>query len=226
MIRKIVKIDSIDKVFIVGDIHGEITKLNDKLKEVGFNKEFDHLISVGDLIDRGEDSHACLNLVDESWFDCVRGNHEQMAYDAITGGTRELEDHWYMNGGDWYYNSLTCEKNDIAGDVKRHVEFMPHVIELHYRDKVTIICHADWGSNYYHTDMEMPEINLLWSRDRVSEMKRTGDYSRIVGADLFVFGHTPMRSPLHVANQLYIDTGACFGKELTVLNLSDKLNGS
>ena len=29
-------IDDGDRVFVVGDIHGEITKLNDKLNEIGF----------------------------------------------------------------------------------------------------------------------------------------------------------------------------------------------
>ena len=32
-------IDSNDRVFVVGDIHGEITVLNEKLFEIGFNKE-------------------------------------------------------------------------------------------------------------------------------------------------------------------------------------------
>ena len=72
-----------DRVFVVGDIHGEITMLNEKLAEIGFDKERDTLISVGDLIDRGEDSLACLALIQESWFKSVRGNHEDLMINSI-----------------------------------------------------------------------------------------------------------------------------------------------
>ena len=88
------QIGDTDRVFFVGDIHGEITKLNDKLEEIGFDKELDTLISVGDLIDRGEDSLSCLSLIQEPWFECVCGNHEQMMVDAVIHKKMSYVSNW------------------------------------------------------------------------------------------------------------------------------------
>ena len=79
-------VDNYCKVFLVGDLHGEITKLNDKLVGVGFDKQQDLLVSVGDLVDRGEGIIACLNLVYEDWFTCVKGNHEELMISSVLGG--------------------------------------------------------------------------------------------------------------------------------------------
>ena len=81
---KTLNLKSEQRVFAVGDLHGEITALNEKLVEIGFNKDADLLISVGDLIDRGEDSLACLSLIhNEPWFHAVRGNHEDLMIGSI-----------------------------------------------------------------------------------------------------------------------------------------------
>ena len=55
----------------------------DELKQRHFNPDTDLLIPVGDIIDRGPDSLKCLQLMQENWFYAVRGNHEQMALDAL-----------------------------------------------------------------------------------------------------------------------------------------------
>ena len=47
---------------------------------IGFDKTKDRMFSVGDLPDRGIDSYGTLQLLNESWFYPVLGNHEQMFY--------------------------------------------------------------------------------------------------------------------------------------------------
>ncbi len=65
---------------VVGDIHGMYNHLQQALKLLGFDPEQgDRLISVGDLIDRGNKNLECLSLLDEEWFHMVIGNHEQFA---------------------------------------------------------------------------------------------------------------------------------------------------
>ncbi|HIC1870485.1 TPA: hypothetical protein ACWQ5W_004746, partial [Escherichia coli] len=41
----------------------------------------------------------------------------------------------------------------------------------------------------------------------------------IKGADMFIFGHTPAVKPLKFANQMYIDTGAVFCGNLTLIHV-------
>ncbi len=53
---------------------------------------------MGDVIDRGPQSLRCLQLLEQHWVRAVRGNHEQMAMDALAS----QQDLWLMNGGDWF----------------------------------------------------------------------------------------------------------------------------
>ena len=55
---------------------------------------------------------------------------------------------------------------------------------------------------------------MLWDRSRLMS-KGNG----IRGADHFWFGHTPLRQRLDRDNLHYIDTGAVFGGELTLVQL-------
>lgn len=54
--------------FVVGDLHGCFKEFVEKLKEINFDYSTDRMFSVGDLIDRGEDSIKCLRLIKTPWF--------------------------------------------------------------------------------------------------------------------------------------------------------------
>lgn len=205
------------RIFVVGDIHGEITQFQEKLDEINFDKKTDIMISVGDLIDRGEDSIACLELINEKWFHCVRGNHEQMAYDAITEQSDERIGHWMMNGGGWI-TQLDTEERLYAQRLIKKVINLPFVIEVDNDGKKIVICHADYPSDKYEFDKVISCEASIWDRQRYTD-SRANYQSVITGADLFVFGHTPVNKPVRYENQLYIDTGAVFGKQLTVIEL-------
>lgn len=64
------------RLFVVGDLHGCYTLLMNKLEELEFNFQQDLLVSVGDLVDRGQENLECLSLINEPWFKAIRGNHE------------------------------------------------------------------------------------------------------------------------------------------------------
>jgi hypothetical protein len=70
---------------IVGDVHGEIETLHTLLRQLGYSPDGTHpegrrLVFVGDLVDRGPDSPAAIQLVrrlvEEERAQCVLGNHE------------------------------------------------------------------------------------------------------------------------------------------------------
>ncbi|BCG62942.1 MAG: serine/threonine protein phosphatase 1 [Methyloprofundus sp.] len=96
--------------FVVGDLHGSRELLDTLLATVHFNTEIDRLFSVGDLIDRGPNSIACLELLNEPWFYAVRGNHETMLLEYVwnfiqygTSLNRSQQHELLSNGGDWIY---------------------------------------------------------------------------------------------------------------------------
>lgn len=75
----VVKAIDEQKVFIVGDLHGEHEFFFKCLQKLGFNTERDILVCTGDLVDRGPKSYELLThfLYNKNNFYSVRGNHDQ-----------------------------------------------------------------------------------------------------------------------------------------------------
>ena len=88
--------------FFVGDIHGCFYLLSQALDYVGFDTTSDRLFSTGDLIDRGEFSEEVIHWLNQPYFYAIRGNHEQVLLDAVSGKCDE--DYHRMMGGDWWYD--------------------------------------------------------------------------------------------------------------------------
>ncbi|CAI4221153.1 MULTISPECIES: serine/threonine protein phosphatase [Bacilli] len=202
-------------IFVVGDLHGCYTLLMNELEKVSFDPACDLLISVGDLVDRGAENVECLELITMPWFRAVRGNHEQMMIDGLSeyGNVN----HWLENGGVWFF-SLDYEKEVLAKALVHKSASLPFVIELVTAERKIVICHADYPHNEYAFDKPVPKDMVIWNRERVSDAQ-DGIVSPIAGADLFIFGHTPARQPLKYANQMYIDTGAVFCGNLTLVQV-------
>lgn len=169
-------------IWLVGDLHGCLAQLTAKLRLLRFDPYQDLLISVGDLIDRGPQSAACLGLLDCRWFRAVRGNHEQMA--PLFARCRQL----------------------------------PLIIELCASSQTHIIAHADYPASSYRWQQPVDASQVLWNRQRLTD-HLAGRHGAIGGADHFWFGHTPLKQRYDSDNQHYIDTGAVFGGELTLVQL-------
>lgn len=75
--------------FIVGDLHGCRSMLDELLEHANFDPQKDRLFSTGDLVDRGPDSVGCLELLREPWFFPVLGNHDAMLMAWILGNRRD-----------------------------------------------------------------------------------------------------------------------------------------
>jgi serine/threonine protein phosphatase 1 len=85
--------------FVCGDIHGSFSCVEKFMKSVDFDPAVDRLISAGDIIDRGPDNEACLELLYEDWFFACMGNHEHMMFHYSTG--QPYGNYWTGNGGKW-----------------------------------------------------------------------------------------------------------------------------
>lgn len=202
-------------VWVVGDLHGCYTNLMGKLDELNFDPSQDLIISVGDLVDRGAENVECLELITMPWFRAVRGNHEQMMIDGLS--EHGNVNHWIANGGGWFFY-LDYDKEVLAKALVHKAAELPLVIELVTGDKKIVICHADYPHNEYAFDRPVDSQRVIWNRERISD-SQDGLAKEIKGADLFIFGHTPARQTLKHANQMYIDTGAVFCGNLTLVQV-------
>ena len=194
-------------VWVVGDIHGCFSLLMAKLRLCHFDPWQDLLVSVGDVIDRGPDSLRCLKLLRKRWIIAVRGNHEQMGLDALATGEQFL---WFMNGGSWFAQA----EQPAATAALETCRQLPWILELRCQNGIHVIAHADYPDDNYQWQKEVDLQRVLWDRTRLMN-KGNG----IRGADHFWFGHTPLRQRLDHENLHYIDTGAVFGGELTLVQL-------
>lgn len=199
-------------VWVVSDIHGCYQWLMDALKRRHFNPYEDLLISVGDIIDRGPDCVKCLQLMDEKWFRAVRGNHEQMALDAIENNDFAL---WMSNGGIWF-SALEDKRNALR--LLNACRDLPHIIEITCANGLNVIAHADYPAAEYVWNKPVSAQRLLWDRDRLMGFM-VGKGQGIQGADHFWFGHTPLDKRYDFNNLHYIDTGAVFDGFLTLVQL-------
>lgn len=70
--------------FFVGDLHGNLAALERALEALDFNTARDRLISVGDLVDRGNQVVELLELYHASpWFHACLGSHDAMMRDSL-----------------------------------------------------------------------------------------------------------------------------------------------
>jgi serine/threonine protein phosphatase 1 len=209
--------------FVVGDIHGEFVLLNQELARVGFRPSCDRLFSVGDLIDRGPDSLAALEWLAKPWFHAILGNHEEMALQSEHNPEilRNWVDH---NGGDWWLDLDETQQRRC----REVFACLPLAIEVETADGPVGIVHANVPSSMSWQEFlarleagdKFVRDKALWSRERFRGWGR-GDRGEVEGIRRIYCGHTPIEEPRLIGNILMIDTGACYGGNLTLLPLGD-----
>lgn len=206
--------------FFVGDIHGHFGLLEQKMAEVNFNADVDRIFSVGDLVDRGDRSEESIDWISRPYFHAVRGNHEDMAIRAHTGNM-DKENH-IRNGGAWIVG-MTKEEQIEYSLVFQQLPYMIEV-ELPYGGGLTGIVHAelmddDWDltknalNDPQHPRHKEAKQAVLWGRTKIQE----GNTKDVSGVDFLFVGHTPVPKVGRLGNVFYIDTGACFGGDLTFI---------
>lgn len=222
MFKQVVSLPDDAKIYVVGDIHGEVTKLERELARQGFNYHSDTLYSVGDLIDRGEDCLKGLELITQPWFKAVKGNHEDMMIKGLCEGDAGMFANWILNGGVWYLELDKVGQEYVKRLAEQAELCMPIIFELQRGDKKFVICHADYPADYYPAAQEEQlKSQILWARNRIRNVIQGNCSRRIDGADLFVFGHTPIKEVIREQNCIWIDTGACYAQDniLTIIQL-------
>jgi serine/threonine protein phosphatase 1 len=207
---------------IVGDIHGHFTKLAKALEAVGFDESVDRVISVGDLVDRGAESHLCLDWLAKPWFHAVRGNHEDMLCMYEDGDCDERM--YQVNGGGWFISAGKSAREVFAKRLKQ----LPLAIEVETPTGLVAVVHADcptptWAQ--FKETLSHPEMGpraamaCTWSRNRAQGME-LGDVPDVRAV---VVGHTPMERHTTMDNVHFIDTGAWLpahygNREFTILD--------
>lgn len=207
-------------IYVVGDTHGSLKKLLKQLEDIEFDREKDLLISVGDLIDRGPDSVGMLCLLDEPWFESVRGNHEDMASSAVHLDTDDSVGLWLWNGGRWILKVETGDEREAIMKRITDTTTLPYGIEVQCGEDLYVIAHACYPHKTYEYNKKIDPFETTWDRDRYL-YRCKGDEALLFtkGAKLFIHGHNHTKTVEKYGNHVYIATGAYGDDPLTLYKL-------
>lgn len=187
----------------IGDIHGCARTLEALLERLAPAKD-DHLVFVGDYIDRGPDSRSVvdrlLDLREEHQCTFLRGNHEALMLDYVDRGAYEL---WQMNGGVDTLKSYAIEHQKIEIP-KDHIDFIRDT-ELYYDTPDFFFVHAGLR----------PELTIEENLEKGDEEVFLWERGHFDARDLawekpVVCGHTPQSRPIDREKLIAIDTGCVY----------------
>ena len=216
------------RVLLAGDLHGECGKLHARLDEMRYDPRVDALVLLGDLTDRGPESQRALEWIGRPNVHRILGNHCVMPGMLLE---REISAKTARKwGGGWFVELADEDLREVSAVLRD----APAALTVHTpagRDigLVHADCSADWTEHVrrlehpadpHHEDA----VNLsLWRRDTIDALledlrrKRSVECC-VTGVDHVFHGHTPMPMPFTCGDRTWLDTGACYGDELTVID--------
>lgn len=215
--HKKVTIEDNKRVFIVGDIEGDLPTLESSLDRVRFDNTSDVLVSLGDVIDRGSDSVKVVDFLAKIGAYMVLGNHEMLMLETILCNNPISRKLWCNNGGLWHKKVPNEKLHEICKYILTHTLS----ITLSYRGYCIGLSHtlpARWDWNDIPEDKNILIDSLLWSRSLV-KLRHLDSNS---GVDFSIHGHNATPVKFWIGNSYHIDTH--YYGNLSLVELSDTIN--
>ena len=196
--------------FVVGDIHGEISKLKKLILHITSIDKTPDLIFIGDYLDKGEDVKQTLLYLNElsKRYSCtfILGNHEYL-WMTLHETFSESSEYLIKYGGLQTVNSFQC-KDVIETHKILMNDFGDFFSKLlpYWMDEKYIAVHSGILPERYNNNISSIQIeNLLFNRyDFLSIEKLYLNKFRVI------FGHTGFYYPYCNEYKIGIDTAACF----------------
>jgi serine/threonine protein phosphatase 1 len=171
----------------VGDIHGCLKTFRALVWDKLQLNQSDHLILLGDIIDRGPDSKGVIDeiiAIKERGIrvQVLQGNHEEMMINASLNN--ESLDYWLRNGGQETLDSFGAKH--ISDIPKTYLDFIIHT-EIYIETAENIFVHA--GLNFNKSDPFSDYNSMKWIRKMEVDTTKIGNRT-------IVHGHVPAPLPL------------------------------
>ena len=218
--------------YCIGDVHGCIKTLDKLIHEIYKLDQNPKFYFVGDLIDRGPNSKAVLDLIMNMYQNqkaiSVLGNHEAMMLNAYNKKIKVSESIWQQNGAEKTTVSFDPDANLqlsvnhlIPKNYITFIEKLPYYIELD--DYLIVHAGFNFKSKSPFTDYE----SMVWTR----EEQYNPDFTK---GKKIIHGHTPLtleqvlsRIKNKNSNNINIDSGCIYVQykdlgNLTVFNMDNR----
>ncbi|MET3723639.1 serine/threonine protein phosphatase 1 [Sphingomonas trueperi] len=218
------------RAYAIGDVHGRRDLLEELLARIDAERAADprareHLILLGDLIDRGPDSRGVLDLLLERQasdpsLTILGGNHETMLVAMLDGNLRDLES-WLHFGGEECAASYGLDpiallaepaaapallRTAIPGAHATLLRALPDSVRI----GDVLFVHAGIRPGVALEAQEPQDLRWI----RTPFLRSAADHGVLI-----VHGHTVVGEPEIHPNRIAIDTGASATGRLTALCL-------
>lgn len=227
------------QLYFCGDLHGRFDLLTNALHNRQFDPALDLLVLVGDLIDRGAYCPQTIDFVLEGlsngFVAMVTGNHDHYPIGDYN--------YWMRNDGGWFEDIRQCNAS-LAESLLFKLKALasePLALELSTPIGKIGVVHGDVPDNNWHTlkalalkaDAEpQPVEEPKWQRTLLSgrgilkaRQLQQLESLRVTGIDYVVSGHVVVAEPQFICNRAYIDTGAYYTEQLTLISLPELIDG-
>ncbi len=192
------------RTFVIGDIHGCYDAFIKLLEQVNASDN-DLIISLGDIVDRGNKSLELYRFFKERKNAVVlMGNHERKHLKGVLSYSQEI---------------VKVQLKEEYDDFVAWIDSLPY----YYETEEAIIVHAFFEQDKVLAEQKEEVLAGTTSGSRYLEEKYgEGKYwtDFYAGAKPIIYGHHVVGEEPKIYNNTYgIDTGACHGGRLTAIEL-------
>ncbi len=236
---KILDVNRYRNIYFCGDVHGRFDLLEQGLKSRQFNSGEDLLVLVGDLIDRGRHCPQVIDFtlegIKQGYVAIATGNHDHYPIGDYN--------YWMQNDGYWFEHIKASDQHQAKKILEKlhRLAAEPLALELITAKNRIGVVHGDVPENCWQTlrhlalDVIEPIDNTQieetrWQRTLLSgrsilraKQSNNLEQLRVANIDFVVSGHVVVQTPEFITNRAYIDTGAYFTNNLTLMSLDELL---
>lgn len=203
------------RTIAIGDVHGCAREFEKLLKKIN-PQAGDRILQVGDLINKGPDSTACIALARAYQIETLMGNHEWRLLRAKK--EKRLSE---LNS----YNQITAEA--LSKSDWKFLKKLPKFIYDHRLN--TIFVHGGFVPNipWHKQSIETVTRVQVITRSGLPEKRSLAPKAKLwshfwKGKEQVIYGHTPRRRVFKRKKTLCLDTGCVYGGELTAYSIEEK----
>lgn len=223
--------DIVFKTWAISDLHGRLDLW--RLAQQYIDKD-DTVYFLGDAIDRGPDGYQLMEeLLNDDRIIYIRGNHEQMFYEAVMEDCRNMspecewidtrkQDLHFLNGGYSTWESWELKGKPLS--IIKLIKNMPlKTVYINTKNQRIHLTHAGF-------DIKNDSLDYLWDRDHIYN-----NWYKGYDNDFVIHGHTPIGfmtphwNPKggsykyglmdEIYHKIDIDNGAVFSNIAILINL-------
>ena len=119
-------------LYLISDIHGDVTSFKKMLKKISFDQVRDHMIVMGDIFDWNDEGIPLLEFMSDYLVDgsvqLIKGNHELFAKMYIEGNMSERQ--WIIYGGGGTLRDIKKLTVDEQMRLCGFLAHLPHYAEI------------------------------------------------------------------------------------------------